>query len=201
MTVNELGEFGDEIEAALNSIEKGTAHSWVNQLHEEVGRQQGEFRKKLLANIQAGRTNLRTGGIGLENLVCELLTIEGYKARVFSKRHFGSFADADVQASRSDRCASIHLLVQVKHHQGYSDAHGIDQLKEIQKAHEGEYDDHQRVFVTSASVPEEVLKAALEAGITVIAGPDFADWISEHIEKLSRETKLALGIYEVPAVL
>ncbi|HWY50673.1 MAG TPA: restriction endonuclease [Chthoniobacterales bacterium] len=201
MTVNDLGEFGDEIQAALTSIEKGTDHSWVNQLHEEIGRQQSEFKRKLLTNIQSGKTNLRTGGIGLENLICELLTIEGYKARVFSKRHFGSFADADVQASRSDRCASVHLLLQVKHHQGFSDAHGIDQLKEIQKAHEEEYDDHQRVFVTSASVSEEVLKAALEADITVIGGLELADWISEHIEKLSKETKLMLGIYEVPAVV
>lgn len=201
ITVNDLGEFGDEIQEAFTSIEQGTVHSWTNRLHEEIGRQQGEFKKKLLTNIQSGKTNLLTGGAGLENLVCELLAIEGYKARVLSKRHFGSFADADVQASRSDRCASVQLLLQVKHHQGYSDAHGIHQLQEIQNAHQGEYEDHQRVFVTSASVSEEVLKTAVDAGITVIGGIELADWISEHIDRLSKETKLALGIYEVPAVV
>jgi restriction system protein len=133
--------------------------------------------------------------------VCELLTLEGYKARVLSKQHFASFADADIHASRSDRCASVNLLVQVKHHQGYSDAHGIHQLQEIQNAHRGEYDDHQRVFVTSAAVSEDVLKEAAKACITVIGGMELADWISEHIDKLSKETKLALGIYEVPAVI
>ncbi len=201
MVVNDLGEFADEIQAALSSLEHGEDHSWVNQLHTEIGKQRETFKKKLLANIQSGRTNLQTGGTGLENLVCELLTIEGYKARVLSKQHFGSFADADVQASRSDRCASVHLLIQVKHHQGYSNAHGIDQLQEIKEAHQGEYDDHQRVFLTSASVSEEVLKIAEVANVTVIGGMDLADWISEHIENLSEETKASLGIYEVPAVL
>ena len=89
----------------------------------------------------------------------------------------------------------------MKHHQGYTNAHGIHQLQEIQKAHQGEYDNHQRVLVTSASVSEEVLKTAEEANVTVIGGMQLADWISEHIEKLSKETKAGLGIYEVPAVL
>ena len=55
--------------------------------------------------------------------------------------------------------------------------------------------------MTSASVPEQVLKQAEDAGITVISGIELADWISELIEKLSKETKLALGIYEVPSVI
>jgi restriction system protein len=173
----------------------------VNQLHEEIGRQRDNFKAKLLANIQSGKTNLETGGVGLENLVSELLIVEGYTAKMLSKRHFGSYADADVLASRSDRCASVKLLVQVKHHQGYSDAHGIHQLQEIQRAHQGEYDDHQHVLVTSASVSDEVLKVAKSAGVTVIGGLELADWISEHIERLSKNTKLALGVYEVPAVI
>lgn len=201
MVVNNLNEFADEIQEAFTSISVGTNHNWGNQLHTEIGRQKEAFTSKLLANIQSGKTNLQTGGIGLEHLVCELLTSEGYTARVLSKHHFGSFADADIQASRTDRCALVNLLVQVKHHQGYTNAHGIRQLQEIQRAHQGEYDDHQRVLVTSASVSEEVLKTAEEAGVTVIGGLQLAEWISENIDKLSKETKITLGIYEVPAVL
>lgn len=201
MTVNDLSEFGDEIQSALSSIERGNDHSWQNPLHSEIEKKREQFKKDLLANIQSGKTNLQTGGAGLENLVCELLTIDGYKARVLSKHQFGSFADADVQASRTDRCTSVNLLVQVKHHQGYSDAHGIHQLNEIAQAHHGEYDDHERVFVTSASVSAEVLAEAVKAGVTVVDGAELADWISENIEKLSRNTKLSLGVYEVPAVL
>jgi len=201
MTVNSLDEFADDIELALAAIGKGDVHSWVNHLHDEIAKLRDSFKRRLLENIQSGRTNLQTGGIGLENLVCELLRIEGYTARVLSKQHFNSFADADVQASRTDRCASVKLLVQVKHHQGYSNEYGINQLIEIGKAHVGEYDDHKGVFVTSATVSEEIRQVAENEGITVIGGADLVDWISELIDKLSKETKLALGIYEVPAVI
>ena len=201
MTINDMGEFRQEIEAATSSLERGTDHSWTNHLLNEVEKQREEFRKKLLANIQYGKTNLQTGGVGLENLVCELLTADGYQAQVLSKQHFQSFADADVKASRTDRCASVNLLVQVKHHQGYSDDYGIRQLEEIQHAHQSEYDEYERVLVTSASVGNGVLEKAEKAGITVIGGAELVGWIGEHIEKLSKTTKLALGIYEVPAVL
>jgi restriction system protein len=201
MTVNDLGEFADEIQAALSSLEQGSAYTWVNQLAAKIDEQQDTFKKKLLANIQSGKTNLLTGGAGLEHLVSELLTIEGYKTRVLPKQQFKSFADADVLASRIDRCASVNLLIQVKHHQGYSDVHGIRQLQEIRSAHPGEYDDHQHVFVTSASVSEELLKEAEKGCIQVIDGLELADWIGEHIDKLSHKTKQSLGIYEVPAVI
>jgi restriction system protein len=201
ITVNDLAEFADDIRSAMASLEHGSNYSWVNQIHEEISRQRQNFKLKLLANIQSGKTNLQTGGKGLENLVCELLKKEGYDARVLSTRHFGSFADADVQASRSDRCTVVKLFVQVKLHQGFSNEHGIRQLEEIRKVHAGEYDDHEHVFVTSASVTEELRKAAEKSGVTVIAGPELADWISDHIGHLEEKTKLALGIYEVPAVV
>jgi restriction system protein len=201
MTVNDLGEFRDEIREALASLDSGTPYAWSNRLLEEVAKRQNSFKEKLLENIRSGKTNLKTGGTGLEDLVRELLTIEGYKAEVLSKRRFGGFADADVQASRSDRCAAVDLLVQVKHHQGYSDEHGIRQLEEVRRVHPGEYDDHRRVFLTSASVSEELKKKAETMDIAVIDGLELVDWIGEHIEKLSEKTKLALGIYEVPAVI
>ncbi len=201
MTVNDLEEFADEIQEALASLSSGADYTWQNQVLAQESRQQDSFKQKLLANIQSGRTNLQTGGVGLEQLVCELLEADGYKARVLSKRQFGSYADADVQASRADRCACVKLLVQIKHHQGFSNEHGIRQLNEIAKAHPGEYDDHETVFLTSASVTKELRDAAEAANVTVLAGQDLADWVSEHIDRLSPKTKLMLGIYEVPAVI
>jgi len=201
MTVNDLDEFADEIQVARASLSSGADYTWQNQVLAQMSKQQDEFKKNLLENIRSGRTNLRTGGVGLEHLVRELLEAEGYKARVLSKRQFGTYADADVQASRTDRCASVKLLVQVKHHHGFSNEHGIQQLEEIRNAHVGEYDDHQNVFVTSAAVSDELRKAAELANVTVLAGLELADWISEQIGRLSPETKLALGVYEVPAVI
>lgn len=200
MTVNDLSEFSDEIQDALDSLGRGEEHHWKNKLHQQISQQRDAFKVKLLENIQSGRTNLLTGGVGLENLVCELLTIEGYKARVLSKRQFGSFADADVLATRTDRLASVQLLVQVKHHQGQSGAYGVHQLQEIESAHKGEYSGYERILVTSGTISEELAKAAEKSGVTIVGGTELADWISEHIDRLDPETKLALGIYELPAI-
>ena len=46
-----------------------------------------EFKEKLLNNIQFGKTNLESGGYGLEKLVQELLIIDGYEAKITSKKH------------------------------------------------------------------------------------------------------------------
>jgi restriction system protein len=201
MTVNDLSEFADEIQEALVSLARGENHHWQNHFLRQVSQQREQFKSKLLDNIQSGRTNLLTGGAGLENLVRELLTIEGYKARVLSKQQFGSFADADVLATRTDRIASVQLLVQVKHHQGQTGAYGVHQLQEIAKAHAGEYNDHKRVMITSGAISPELATEAENAGVTVIGGTELVDWIAEHIDRLASETKFALGIYEVPAVL
>lgn len=200
MVVNDLTEFRSDIQTALESIENGKDFSWPNRLIEEKLKKEAEFRLKLIGNIQSGRTNLLTGGTGLEDLVCELVQLEGYEARVLSKRHFGSFADADVEASRSDRWSAVKVLFQVKHHQGVSGDHGLNQLLEIRNAHVGEYDEHVRVLVTSASASEELRKRATNEGVIIIDGQALASWIGEHLDELKPETKDRLGIYEVPAV-
>lgn len=201
ITVNDLSEFSTEIVRALQSAEKGGDSSWSHQISEEVTRRQETFQAELLQNIQAGRTNIQTGGIGLENLVKELLTVDGYQAEIMSKRALGGFADADVRASRVDRCATVELLVQVKHHQGYSGDYGIQQLLEIRKQADSVYSTHQLVFLTSASVAPDLLEKAAQEDITVIDGEGLVSWIAEKIDQLSDQTKRILGICEVPSLL
>lgn len=201
MTVNDLSEFGEEIQKLLASQAGGIPYEWADKVRIEQKERLEVFRERLLQKIQSGDTNLPTGGIGMQNLVHELLSVEGYDARILSTRHFSGTADADIQASRSDRCAVVKLLVQVKHHGGSSNEHGIRQLAEIRSEHPGEYDDHLHVLVTSASVSDELRMEASKADVTVIDGHGLAEWIGDSIHKLQPETKLALGIYEVPAVI
>lgn len=201
MTVNDLDEFSQEIQDALCRVKTGSSYRWSSGIDGEKRQRLDDFKRKLLDNIQSGRTNLQTGGVGLQKLVAELLALEGYDAQILSTRQFNSFADADVQASRSDRCTVVKLLIQVKHHAGFTDEYGVRQLEEIRRAHAGQYDDHEHVLVTSASVCDDVRKLAKTAGVTVIAGPELVDWLSDSIARLSLETKLTLGIYEVPAVI
>ncbi len=201
MTVNDLTEFSGEIVRALEAAEKGTDFSWSYLIGEEITKKQDAFKSELLANIQSGKTNLQTGGIGLEHLVKELLILDGYQAKVMSKQAMGGFADADVKASRTDRCARIDILVQVKHHHGYSSSYGIAQLLEIKKQADSAYATHDLVFLTSASVTNELLDNATKEGITVIDGEGLVDWIAEKIDQLSTPTKQALGICNLPTIV
>jgi len=201
MTVNNLTEFQGEIKAAYDSINSGRDYSWKYKLSELIGKEEARFKDELLRNIQIGRTNLLAGGTGLEYLVRELLELEGYQAEVLSKRAFPTFADADVKASRVDPCSQTDLLVQVKHHQGFSNEHGLAQLEEIINAKLSEYQDHDLVFLTSASVSKDFEKRAEENNITVIDGKGLVDWVYTHIDNLSKDTKEALSICEVPTVV
>lgn len=201
MTVNDLSEFQNEIVDAYEKVSAGKDFSWSLVIAERIESASITFKDQLLGNIQSGNTNLQTGGVGLEYLVKELLEIEGYQADVMSKRAFPGNADADVKASRTDPCALVNLLVQVKHHQGFSHEYGLAQLEEIRKAELPEWDDHQLVFCTSASVSKDFGKRAEEQNIKVIDGEALVDWIYQHIDVLSKTTKSSLGICEVPTVL
>ena len=200
MTVNDISEFKSEIDSAITSQNEGKTFSWSNTIQNMLIEKEYDFKEVLFKNIQSGRTNLQSGGIGLEHLVKELLIIEGYDADVLSKRAFNSFADADVKASKEDRFSSDNLLVQVKHHQGISGDWGIKQLEEIKRLSQKDYSDHILIFVTSAEVTTDLRKKAESLSIRVIDGHELADWIYENLNKLNQDIKNKLGICEVPTL-
>ena len=201
MTVNSLDEFRDEIISAYHNVSHGQDYSWGLKVAEKVSETEEAFKASLLKNIQSGRTNLQTGGIGLERLVRELLELDGYQAAVLAKTAFPGLADADIKATRSDACLSVQMLVQVKHHQGFSNEHGLKQLEAITKAELPEYQDHQLVFCTSASLSDKFLERADANNINAIDGEGLVEWIHQHIDSLSKQTKDALGVCEVPTIL
>ena len=152
-----------------------------------------EFRGEILAAFE----NMTTGKEYSWSIV---MAEKAQKAEVLSKKAFPGIADADVKASRADPCATVNVLVQVKHHHGFTNEHGLTQLDEIKKHELPEYPDHELVFCTSASTSKTFLKRAEELEITVIDGARLADWIAQHMERLSLETKRRRGICEVPTV-
>jgi predicted Mrr-cat superfamily restriction endonuclease len=194
MTINDLNEFDEEIERLYQSGGVG----WQAHLEAEEENRRDEFRSKLLENIRSGNTNLEAGGLGLEHLVAELLGCEGYESERLSKKEFDERADADVSAVRSDRFGEQKLLVQVKHHQGGSGTHGIEQLIAIPKQAPEEYEDHKLVFVTTGSVDEAIRNRASNHDIDVLEGHDFADWLLDHVNEMDPEMRRRLGISELP---
>jgi predicted Mrr-cat superfamily restriction endonuclease len=190
-TVSDLYEFKDEIEKLFSK----DAYSWTSDFEEKETRLKDNFKGKLIAKIKSGKTNLKTGGIGLEHLVKELLQCEGYKAEVLAKTAF-QFGDADVYAVKSDKFQETKILIQVKHHNGYTDDWGLKQLDEIKK--NSEYNDHRYVLITSAAISDNVRSIADEKGIIAMDGNELSDWIIENLNKLSPETKIKLAISAVP---
>lgn len=203
MAVNGLNEFSKDISDAYATLQcDGKNYTWISQVIERKNEELEMFKGKLLSNIRQGNTNLQTGGVGLEHVVKELLEAEGYdKSDVLSKKEFPGGADADVLGTRSDLFSSASVLIQVKHHSGYSDGYGLTQLSKIRELTDRKYDACELIFLTSAEVGDQVRKKAAEHSIAIIDGVGLAEWISEKIECLSSDTKTKLGIYEVPAVL
>ncbi len=195
-TISDLEEFRGEIDT-LFSVEEIPA--WELQQHELRERIINEQKNGLLKILQGGNTHLRAGGEGLEELVKELFECEGYNAEKLAKNRFPQGADADVLAVRSDRFHESKVLVQVKHHSGYTGEEGLKQLEAIRKL--DEYDGEKLVLITSGGISEEVKDYATERDIAVFDGEKLVDWIFDNLEKLKADTKRRLCIDNLPRVL
>jgi len=203
-SLTDLTFLKDDIDPIIQSLNKGEDYSYSNEIEKKALNNLNDSKKKLLFNIQTGKTGLRSGGLGLEFLVKELLNIDGFDdAKILPKTHFPSHADADIVTSKPERLrkeAALYLI-QVKHHAGSTGLWGIEQLSQISTLKCGQYDNHQLVLVTSGSVSPAVRSQADSQSVFIIEGTELVDWIFESIPKLSSNTKLALGIVEDPQVI
>lgn len=196
-SVLNLNEFDSEIEKMFSDT-LGKDFSYDAEICQKEKNEIELFKRNLLTRIQNGNTHLQTGGIGLEQLVCELLKCEGYDATILPKRSFPNSADADIRAVKADSFGSQKLLVQVKHHHGYTGNWGLYQLNAIKEMDDEQYEDYNYILLTSASVGDDVMKKSSEMGIDVYDGKNLVEIIYSNIEKLSPETKRKLGISLVP---
>ncbi len=206
-SLTDLFGFSTEIEKIFANLQAGIAHDYKDDIDRRAQEIEVECKRQLLSNIRNGRTNLPSGGRGLENLVQELLRIDGYeKPYILAKNLFrASHADADIETSKYDRLSPSGMqqyLVQIKHHNGMTSDWGIKQLEEIANSQKASaYDNHQLVLITSGQIAEETKESARGKAITVLDGDDLIEWIWRSMPRLETETKLALGIAEVPHIL
>lgn len=194
-TISDLGEFAAEVEKLVHG------ESYTLTLDRAVQEQKLFFIRALVLLLQDGTSALQAGGIGLEKLVEELLTADGYAAAVQSKRRFPELADADIEAIRSDRIASVKLLVQVKHHAGMTDAWGAQQLTKIVETQADLFAEYQLVLVTSASATEGLLRLCEDKNIVLITGQELAEWIADDWSRLSKDTRHRLRLGDVPQIV
>ncbi|WP_207060890.1 restriction endonuclease [Motiliproteus sp. SC1-56] len=196
MSVVSLNEFREDILRMVDQVCSGGGTSFNSHIEALEADALDTLRKRLLANIRNGQTNLQSGGIGLENLVAELLRLEGYSARVLSKSAFEGGADADVEAFRGDRFSSNKLLIQVKHHNGMTGRQALQQLKLLDSD-----DGVQRWIITTGGVSAELVEEAQSDGIGVMDGETFTEWLVDHAHDLSFATLNKLGLSKLPSLL
>lgn len=196
-TIADLSEFGMEIEQLF----KDPNASWLSQFTKVESKRMVAWQDQLLKNIRNGKTNLKAGGRGLEELIKCLLDLEGYKAEILSKRRFKDLGDADIEANRSDFFGDRRLLVQVKHHSGQSDAWGAQQLTAILEAEKEAFAEHKLVLVTTADASSELLEFCEQQDIMLITGVELVKWIYEHIDRVPLEWRASLGISRTGEIL
>lgn len=201
ITVADLGGFREELDKALTNLKTGKISSWTDAIAEKEQWLIDGVKDQLLKNIRRGQTGLRSGGIGLEHLVAELLRLDGFEAEVIgNKKAFEGYGDADIRASKTHPLHTDEFLIQVKHHEWKTGLWGQQQLMEIRKL-ENEYADFHLVLVTSGDLGEAEKKHAQDNKITTLDGKELVDWIFDSLPKLSPESKTALGISEVPQIV
>ncbi len=198
MTIAKLEKFKEEILKIMAMAKENGAYQASSYILEKENIARENFRSSLLSAILHGHTKLDAGGYGLEKLVKELLEIEGYKASIQAKNQSSDISDIDIFAEKEDKFYYSRLLIQVKHHKGLTNEHGLKQLI----AYETEDDvQAQKWLITSANMSNESIELARENNIQMMNGEELVDWIADCLPKLSTSTKQTLGIIEVPQVI
>jgi len=195
-TIGDLSRFSKEIEHLIENLNNYGDFEINNSFQEKVDFYEQEFKKDLLNAICKGNTRLKAGGRGLEEFVKELLEIEGYsQVDILDKKNGEGIADVDIQATSENNPFLKDILIQVKHHNGETSKHAINQLI----AYEAEATSNAYKWViTTGHISDESKLHAEENQINIMEGEQFVDWIYTNLNKLSRETKANLGIVDVP---
>ena len=195
MAVVGISEFEDEIELLLKQVKNNGSVSYSSRVDDQEAESIEAFKAQLLSNICSGKTNLDSGGYGLEKLVLELLKLEGYIGKIPAKNEREGIADVDIDAYTTDRFKIPKLQVQVKHHKGNTSAHGLKQLIALEDK------DTEKWLITSGELSETVRLHAENNEIKVMDGSELVDWIYSKQIHLSPETRQTLGISAVPTLL
>jgi restriction system protein len=195
-TIGDLSSFSEEIEHLIQNLNNYGNFEVDNSYQEKAEFYEREFKKELLNALCKGNTRLKAGGRGLEELVSELLKIEGYsQVDILDKKNGVGIADVDIQATSDNNPFLKDILVQVKHHNGETSSHAIKQLI----AYEDEINsDAYKWVVTTGSFSDKSKILAEENQINIMEGEQFVDWIYTNLNKLTDKMKANLGIVDVP---
>jgi restriction system protein len=198
MTITSLNEFREDISSYVGQLKDNNQVCFDSEFQRKKDEIEASFKEKLLRNLCSGNTFLESGGYGLEKLVLELITLEGYSASISAKNQFSDKADIDIEASRTDPVSSNKVFIQVKHHSGNTNKWGIEQLVAV-----GEDEHVDKWLITTGDLPLSVQDFAKQDDVNVnlMDGSKLVDWIYDRIHQLSPATKEKLGISFIPQLI
>jgi restriction system protein len=201
-SIVDLQKFSGVIDDLIKSLEKGEMPTWDAGYQEDMERKVVSTKSELLVRIQKGvGTNLSAGGDGLERLVAEILSVQGYTCDIMSKKQSSGPDDIDITAFKTHpiTCEEEILLVQVKHHDNITGWKGADQLDK----HDVDESSSSitKLLVTSGIFGEKNKQKAEEVCIFVIDAKPFIDLVWENLPLLSEQTKIELGIADIPTLI
>lgn len=201
MTICDLNEFSDELYKHIESIKNDKLYTWNTEQELKLQRNTEKFKADLLSRLRSNKDiNLRSGGIGLEHLIQEILQAKNYTAHIPAKNERTGIQDVDIIATRLSEFSEKKegIFIQVKHHDGTTGNHGIRQVAEYE-VNEDDYSQIDKVLITTADFKNNDF--ANLHNVTVLAGADFVNWIFDNLEHLSEQSLLALGISNLPTLL
>lgn len=201
MTVCDLNEFSDELYKHIESIKNDRLYTWNTEQELKLQQNTEKFKAELLSRLRSNKgINLQSGGIGLEHLIKEILEAKNYTTHIPAKNERSGIQDVDVIATRFSEFSEKKegIFIQVKHHAGTTDNHGIKQVAEYE-INEDDYSQIDKVLITTAVFKNNDF-ADLH-NVTVLAGADFVNWIYENLNLLSNDSLLSLGISSLPTLL
>jgi restriction system protein len=198
MTVTSLNEFSEDILCYVEQLKDNNQVCFDSEFQRKKDQAEAAFKENLLGNLRSGNTFLESGGYGLEKLILELMTLEGYSASISAKNQFSDKADIDIEASRTDPVSSNKVFIQVKHHTGSTNKWGIEQLIAV-----GEDEHIDKWLVTTGKLPESVREFSKqdEVNVNLMDGSKLVDWIYDRIHQLSPLTKEKLGVSFIPQLI
>lgn len=196
MSIASLNAFRDQIAEYIHKLENNKAVCANGLFQEKKDASVESFKEQLLANLVNGETRLKGGGYGLEQLVKDLLEIEGYTAQIEAKNQSSDKYDTDITATRSDPVSTNSVSIQVKHHKGITSDWAVKQL--MGKAEDGHHD---KWVITTGNVDDKTKKLASENDIKIMEGKELVSWIYSRIEQLSPKFKEQLGISIMPQII
>lgn len=201
MTICDLNEFSDELYKHIESIKNDKLYTWNTEQELKLQRNTEKFKADLLSRLRSNKDiNLRSGGIGLEHLIQEILKAKNYTAHIPAKNERTGIQDVDIIATRLSEFSEKKegIFIQVKHHDGTTGNHGIRQVAEYE-VNEDDYSQIDKVLITTADFKNNDFAELHD--VTVLAGADFVNWIYDNLNLLSDDSLSSLGISSLPTLL